>query len=61
MLMQQVLDDFAIDLPDLLSPPDRTYSETPLRVRLMDERPIAPHSPSLKRRPKPPRVSTLPA
>lgn len=56
-LLLQALDDLAIDLPDLLNPPDALHSEAALRIRMLDERLIPPHSPSLKRRPKPPRES----
>ncbi|QIL79479.1 hypothetical protein G7047_05845 [Diaphorobacter sp. HDW4A] len=56
-LLLQALDDLAVDLPDLLSPPDPLHTETALRVRMNVERLIPPHSPSLKRRPKPPRVT----
>ncbi|QIL69244.1 hypothetical protein G7048_01860 [Diaphorobacter sp. HDW4B] len=56
-LLLQALDDLAVDLPDLLNPPDALHTEAALRVRMMDQRLIAPHSPSLKRKPKPPRLT----
>lgn len=58
--IQLALDDLAVDLPDLLDPPSAFAAGDSLRLRLFMERPVPPHSPSLKRRPKPPKAdSTL--
>ena len=46
-LLLQALDDLAVDLPDLLNPPDALHTETALRVRILDVRLIPPLSPSL--------------
>jgi len=54
--LQLVLDDLVVDLPDLLAPPRMFSPGDSLRVRPHVARLVPPHSPSLKRRPKPPKA-----
>ena len=54
--LQLVLDDLLVDIPDLVNSPSPICADAALRIRLSDESLVPPHSPSLKRRPKPPRA-----
>ena len=56
-LLQPVWDDLVVDLPDLYDLPRLLCAGDAFRLRMWDELAVAPHSPSLKRKPKPPRDS----
>gem|GEM_PF-3640346 len=60
-LLQLAMDDHQLDLPDLLDLPPPHDLGNGARQRTADAKPVTLHSPSLKRRPKPPRVPTTQA